>query len=818
MSMTSTDRHHRIVRRIAASLIANAILVVPAWATVLRIEGDPAVSASIDAGDVTTFEVINAGLGQFDAVRLFASTGVMLDCDWRTASGRPFAPKSSLAAGDRVGCIGHAVDGLRGGVNVVVTALGSDGMIQRREASFMTLGGITPPQGVIVLAAGSTHADIDADGLLDAGEIIHYDYTVINAGTQTISGIAVLDIEGAVTCPLTALAIDTHMSCTRAYEITVDEDTAGLVDNHVLVTADPTNGPPLIAASVVVNLDLASDAGISAFKSPLLLNDADGSSFASEGDVIGYTFVVKNTRAQLLSAVDLVEPDPTLIDGPITCAGKTLDGQLFSGLGTGVLGPQDVVLCSAQHTITGADASTGIAWNLVEAYGQPIIGAQVFATGASVVVIPTPGAVTIGKALIGESGGLPGVAEPGETLTYAITLTNSGGNNVPSFGVTDVLDVNTIFVSADNGGTHADGVVKWSDVPVPANSIVGLVVEVMVVGALPPGELRIVNLAYETGTIPPPCPPANDACVVLPTVGSLVIDKAVADSDGNGLADPGENLTYTITLTNDGGSVVNDIDVTDLLDPNTVFVSADNGGQHAAGIVTWTGLSIPAEGALMLTAVVTVANSLPLDATTIANRAFESGLSPPDCDSTPQPDACATIPAAGTAQIGIVKSVDSSTTVPGGTVVYTISVGNLGNSTVHDLTVNDPIPAGIASFVWTCAASRGADCPTANGSGAIAQKVPVFPAGGELVYSVTAQLSGSPPGSVLNVVTVTPDELVTCIPDNTVSPCSADVDVVIAGTPPGPTLPVPADGRWALVLLSALMLGLALLRGRCPAR
>lgn len=659
------------------------------------------------------------------------------------------------------------------------------------------------------------HDDADGDGLLDSGETIAYDYTVVNTGTLAASGIALEDLAGPVGCPQSSLAVGAHMTCTRSYAITADDDAAGEVVNGIEATAVDADGTPLIAADLVLSLDLAGDAGIGVVKSPMLLDDADASGYASEGDVVRYTFVVKNTQAQSLSAVDLVEPDPTLIDAPITCAGTTLGGLAFAGLGTGVLASQDVVLCTASHTITAAEAGAGIAQNLVEAYGQPAIGAQVFATGASAVVIPTPGNVVLTKALAGESGSQAGMAEPGETLTYTITLTNTGGSNVPGYAVTDVLDVNTAFVSADNGGAHAAGVVTWSGLTVPANGSVALTVVVTVNAVLPPGLSRISNLAHETGTAPPPCPPAGDGCVVLPTVGSIVIDKAVVDANGNGLADPGEQLTYAITLTNQGGSAVDDIDLTDVLDPNTVFVSADNGGVHAAGVVTWTGLDVAANASRVLTVVVTVVDPLPLDATTIANRAFESDLSPPDCDASPQPDSCATIPVAGTPRIGVVKTVDSATAVPGGTVVYTITVANLGNTTVADLTVNDPVPAGIASFEWTCASAGGATCAAASGTGAIVQAIPYFPAGGELVFTVTARLSAAPPPSIINAVTVTPADVVTCVPDNTVSPCVADVGVVVSGTPSAPPAPVPVDGRWALVLLSLLMV--LMVRGRLGA-
>ncbi len=808
--MTFTTRHLRTARVVAAGLIASAVLVAgPADAAGLRIQGEPATQALAVGVSGSAFTVINSGPARLDAVRLFANAGVVLDCDTRTAAGRPFAQASSLAAGDRVGCAVYAVDADRGAINVIVAARDGGGRVEQRRATFMTLGGATPPQGIIVLAAGAIHDDTDADGLLDAGEAIAYDYTVINDGTLAVAGIALTDTVGAVTCPQSTLAVGAHMTCTRTYLISAGDDALGEVVNEIEATATDANGDPLIAADLVVTLDLAGDAGISVFKSPLLLNDADGSGSASAGDVVRYTFVVKNTNAQSLSAIDLVEPDPTLIDAPIACAGTTLDGAPFSGLGTGMLGSQDVILCTAPHTITAGEASVGIAQNLVEAYGQPAIGAQVFATGASAVVIPTAGDVTLVKSLADESGNQAGVAEPGETLTYTITLTNSGGSDVPAFAVTDVLDVNTTFVSADNGGTHAGGVVDWAGVFVPANGSVVLTVVVTVNSPLPPGLLRIANVAHETGTPAPPCPPAGEACVVLPTIGSIMIDKAVTDANGNGLAEPGETLTYTITLGNDGGSDVIGIDITDPLDPNTVFVSADNGGTHAGGVISWSGLTVAAGATRALTVIVTVVDPLPLDVTSIANSAFESDVSPPDCDAKPQPDACAIIPVAGTAQIAVVKTVDSATAVPGGAVLYTITVSNAGNTTVEDVTISDPIPVGIASFAWTCAASGGAACGAASGTGAIVETLPAFPSGGEVIYTINAQLSAAPPSSIVNAVTVTPGDLVTCVPDDTQSPCMADVSVSVVGTPPGPVVPVPVDGRWALLALSLLMLGMA---------
>src|SRR5690606_17277038 len=149
---------------------------------------------------------------------------------------------------------------------------------------------------------------------------------------------------------------------------------------------------------------------------------------------------------------------------------------------------------------------------------------------------------------------------------------------------------------------------------------------------------------------------------------------------GNGEAEAGELLTYTITLAHAGGADATGVGVTDPLDPNTTFVSADHGGSHAAGTVSWSGLVVPAGGSLQLTVVVAVVDPLPAGVTHIGNLAWETGTTPPDCDAQPRPANCSDIPVAGLPHLMIAKTADSATLELGGLVVYTISVGNDGDA------------------------------------------------------------------------------------------------------------------------------------------
>ena len=812
--MTKTNRILMRASRFALA-IAVGLLSVPVLAAGLRVTAATnALPPSAAAAGAFGFSVANEGTTPFDSVRLVSDPGHAVQCAERTAQSRAFAAGGLLSAGDRVTCTTQPVAGLHHAAGISVIASSGSAPAQVRHVTFTARPAATPSQGIVVLAAGAILQDTNTDGNLDAGETIAYDYSVINLGTLALSGLAVTDNDGTVTCPQTTLASGANMVCTRNHAISATEAGAGIVVNQADISGTDGAGP-VAGGDLVVTFNLGGTAGIRMFKSPLLFDDADSSGYASTGDLLRYTFVVKNSNAQSLSAVNVVEPDPTRIDTPITCAATTLGGQAFAGLGSGVLQSNDVVLCTADYTITASDASSGSADNLAESSGQPAIGTLASGSGASAVVIPTLADVTIVKTLTGESGSRSGIAEPGESLTYTITLTNAGGADALNYGVIDQLDTNVLFVSADNGGSLVGNSVVWSGLTVPAGGSVILEVVVTVVSPIPPGVIEITNVVYQTGTIPPPCPPAAGQCVVIPTEGVVTIAKALTGETGSqsGIAEPGETLTYAITLTNTGGTAISGFGVTDPLDANVDFVSADNGGVNLSGVVSWSGLNVPGNGNLVLTVTVTVKDPLPIGVEQILNLAYNTGTPTPDCALLPTPAACVIIPVATRPRLSVTKTADTSQVGAGGIVNYAITITNVGTVIATNVVISDPLPAGIASFTWTCAASGGVACPNVSGSGAINELVATFPVGAQLTYSVRASVTSSPVSPILNLVSVTPSTNTVCVPSQTAPPCLASVPVTVVVLANEP-IPVPVDSKWMLLMILLAMGGSALVAMR----
>lgn len=424
-------------------------------------------------------------------------------------------------------------------------------------------------QGIVLLAAGAAHQDADLDGLLDAGEGIAYHYTVLNLGPSTLSNLAVVDSIGAVTCPQTTLATGAHMVCTRAYVVTADDQAAEAVGNLIQVSGEDADSRPVQAGDATLVRNLGGGGGVRVFKSPSVLQDADASDTVTEGDVLRYTFVIKNSNSESLAAITLTEPDPTRIDTPITCDATTLEGNAYAGNGSGALAANDIALCRADYTVDAADIALGEVENLVEVSANASIAGNIIATGTSLVVLPLV-EVTLAKTL---TIGGP-VAEAGETLTYTLTFTatTSVGRSFPAGSVTETVPAGTEHVTG--GGftcaaiTAGSSCSNTAEIVVPGNGSVSLSFSVRVLDPVAPGITSILNTA-----LPAPgmdCDPTAgcDESTPIRNQADLSIVKT-----GPAEIERGQQVTFTIVVTNLGPDTAVNARLEDPTPPGLVFVS-----------------------------------------------------------------------------------------------------------------------------------------------------------------------------------------------------------------------------------------------------
>ena len=230
----------------------------------------------------------------------------------------------------------------------------------------------------------------------------------------------------------------------------------------------------------------------------------------------------------------------------------------------------------------------------------------------------------------------------GETIEYTITVTNNGGSDATGVVVTDNLptsgldltdvklyDKNDVEITNDDVAKYENGIVTWN----PGTTAGTLTKEggtdslTIKVRVEEDTELTsIMNWASVTYTGAPDGYNEKDNATTTITRSNLSVAKTAvtystydpADPTTNVVsangttAQPGNTIVYTITVTNSGDAAASNVSVTDKLpDSGYAFVSATDGEEPSSdGKITWTGLTVTANGGQVEKQVVVTVNDL----------------------------------------------------------------------------------------------------------------------------------------------------------------------------------------------------------------
>ncbi len=176
-------------------------------------------------------------------------------------------------------------------------------------------------------------------------------------------------------------------------------------------------------------------------------------------------------------------------------------------------------------------------------------------------------------------------AQPGETLTYTITIQNSSPAAASGVTVTDALPSQVTYQSASDSPLVTGNTLTWNGLNVPGNGQKILTVQVRVRDDAQNGVI-ISNTAQIQGG-----PSATDTTAV---VGSTQESFRVTITDSPDPVRPDENLRYETCVTNQTNAPATTT-VRQSLDPRTDFRSASHGGFLASsGEVQWTNQSFAA--------------------------------------------------------------------------------------------------------------------------------------------------------------------------------------------------------------------------------
>lgn len=290
---------------------------------------------------------------------------------------------------------------------------------------------------------------------------------------------------------------------------------------------------------------------------------------------------------------------------------------------------------------------------------------------------------------------------PGDQVTFVVTVSNAGPSGATGVQVTDPLPAGLVLVNrTQSQGSFAAGIWTVGAIDNGANATMTTIARVETVGSY-------TNTAQVSASDQPDpnSTPGNSVATeddqASVTITVVSADLSLTKTASNATPNVGTNVTFNVTVRNDGPNPTTGVTVLDRLPTGMSFVSASSnpaapGGGYdpVTGIWTIGSLAVGAQTTLQLVATPNVAGPL-------TNTAEVATSDLADPDSTPgnnvpgEDDQASVTITAQQADLSLTKSVNNATPNFGQTAVFTITLSNAGPSTATGIQVRDQVPAGL---------------------------------------------------------------------------------------------------------------------------
>ena len=466
------------------------------------------------------------------------------------------------------------------------------------------------------------------------GTVITYDYLVTNAGNVTLTAVDVTDPMqnlSTVTCPDATLAPGAEEHCTATYTTTQADLDRGSVDN----TGTATGTPP--AGSVATD---SSTATVPAIQTAAigLVKSAGVMTVDAAGTVIIYSYLVTNRGNVTLSQVEVTDQRSGV--SAVSCP----DATLLPGIAE---------TCTATYTTTQADIDIGTISNTATASADNPGGMTITSapSTATVEVTQNPALTLVKTASLGD------FEQPGQTVTYSYTITNTGNVTLSGLTVTDPM--------AGLSEIDCMGVTTLA----PNASVTCTATYVTTQADVERGQITNTGTARAVG--PEGQVQDEQSTDVVPEAGITLVKSASIST----FSAPGAKVTYSYKVTNTGNVSLTAVTVTDPMAGLSAVTCPD---PTLAPAVSET-----------CTATYTTTQA-DVDRGAITNTGTASGAPPQGANLTAS--SSVTIPATQAPGLSLVKSANVAAFSTAGTkVTYSYLVINTGNVTVTGVRVVDPM-------------------------------------------------------------------------------------------------------------------------------
>jgi uncharacterized repeat protein (TIGR01451 family) len=389
----------------------------------------------------------------------------------------------------------------------------------------------------------------------------------------------------------------------------------------------------------------------------------------------------------------------------------------------------------------------------------------------------------------------------GNNITYGITVTNGGPSNAVNVSWTDTLPAGTTFVSETQNTGPAFNCTTGATVSCNIATLnAGATATFSIVASVSPSAGgTLSNTANVTSTTTDNAL-GNNSSNVNTTV-SAQADMAIVKS-GPSTAPAGSDVTYGITVTNNGPSTATSVSWTDPLPAGTTFVSETQNTGPAfncttGATVTCNIATLAPAATATFTLVAHVLSSTP-NGTVLSNTASVTSTT---TDNTPiNNSSTVNTTVAATADLAVTKNGPTSTP-SNTTIVYTVTATNNGPSDAANVTLSDTPPAGTTFVLVNQTAGPAFAC---SGTGPVLCTIATFPAGATASFQFTFNV---PPG-VASGTTITNTATIS----STTADSNPNNNSASAATTVGAS--IPALSPLMLLLLALMVSALALVAMR----
>ncbi len=526
-----------------------------------------------------------------------------------------------------------------------------------------------------------------------AGGNLTYTISVTNSGTLAATGVTLSDqLPSTVTEISASVSQGSIPQTNQTGIVTADLGTLGVGSTATItiVVATTVNSVGTItdsaSASSVQTGSTGSQADATITATVLAVSDLSVALTASPspvvaGDDLTDTFTISNLGPDTAEDVTATLPLATGVTFVSSVGGSATvtssDGQVTASLASMAANTQTTVTVVVEPTVPGqltqtvTVTSVGIDDNLANNVST-----------VSTQVIPN---LEVGIAASAA------VANPNVDFGYSVTATNNGPSDASDVVLTDTLPAGVTFVSASS---------TQSGVPDYSAGVVSLTIESLGSGASVTLTIVVVPTAAPGSTLTDSASVVSQqagvaqiaqiATLTTPVLG--VSDLGIAVSPASGVVYVGQDVTYTLTVSNQGPDDEPDAIVTCPLSSDVDFVSASYlpgwAPSVASGVLT-ADLGPLAAGATANLTVVFVPQAAAVGSLTTTFTIAGQNTDPVTTNNTAQ----STLTVSPAADLQVTVSPGAAGPAVQDDWTYTVTVANLGLSDATGVVMTAPIPS-----------------------------------------------------------------------------------------------------------------------------